>query len=83
MILTLGPFFFFLRRSYDHLGVPEDSNETFHTGPRLVPISGVEGRLAATSLIFRELYGVPNPAQHLDRIHRDLRQQLIHEARHE
>jgi hypothetical protein len=51
--------------------------------PRLVPVPRIEGRLAATSLIFGELDRVPNPTQHLDRVNRHFRQQLIHETGHE
>jgi len=61
----------------------ENSNEMLCTWSRLVPVPRVESRLAATSLIFGELDRVPNPAQHLDRVDRHLRQQLVHEARDE
>jgi hypothetical protein len=50
---------------------------------RFAPVSRVEGRLAATGLIFGEVNFAPNPAQHLDGINGDLRQQLVHEARNE
>src|SRR5208282_2394135 len=61
----------------------ENSYEMLRTRPRFVPISSVKGRLAATSLIFGKLDFVSNPAQHLDRVNCNLRQQLVHEAWHE
>jgi hypothetical protein len=61
----------------------EDSNEMLRARSRFIPVSGVEGWLAAASLIFRELDGVPKSAQHRDRVNCHLRQQLIHKARDE
>src|SRR5579863_6012214 len=67
----------------DHVSVLESLNEMLRAWPRLIPVSGIESRLAATGLIFGEIDGVANPAQHLDRVHRHFRQQLVHEARDE
>jgi hypothetical protein len=61
----------------------EHMHEMLRARPSFIPISGVECRLAATCLIFKEFDVVPNSTQHLDRIHCHFGQQLVDKARHE
>src|ERR1051326_4387051 len=52
-------------------------------GARLITVAAVKGRLAAASLVFREIDGIAEAFDSLRHCHPDLWKQLIHDARDE
>jgi len=63
--------------------ITEYMQKAFSAGPRFIPKTGIERRLAAAGLVSGKIHFTPNAPQDFYRVHGHLWLQLINKARHE